>query len=608
MRKSLLLVAGLLLAGFQVSAQQVVKVQSMSDIQPAAYAKLKDAPRMKLSKDLQRNTFANVALATKAGITPSENLWMGYMTAGFFAQFDDLSIPVTITVDEQTKVVTLDGLQLFDGANLVTGTLVDDKTIKIAPQTLIKDAFQTKDGVFDMCLAAVGNDIMDIELTLDEKTGQWTFNSQTGVLVYYAGLPTDFKGIYYAYTEFTLTCTTNLPAYYTTNDLWNYAFDQDGEMKAMQAVVSDKASTIDWTSYLQYFEGYQIGWSLDGSTIGAEGSPYAMPVANATYPICVGVYNDVQTPAYGYPAEAGITVGGTSYDEMTDYGFTTFQPGYGTAAPLNIWNEYLYGQGEQYNSSSKAYTKNVAVISYYPNKGNAFSFSAMDLYLMAAQDATGDLVVSIIKATLSDKGWPQFEDKDIVAQGMASISDLQVWNQYESNKVYFNYGLLPIASFVDVQTGQPLSAVEMDGPFVVVVAGFNNVNAGLFADAVSDYSKSIIGDYESVFLWTEDNALFRTGAYKAPAIFFRGAAVGNAVGIQSVVSGQNGNIKVMSDGESFNVVYPEGMNSVEVINVAGQTVANYSLEGTSASISAAGLNNGMYMLKFNDGTTVKVVK
>lgn len=608
MRKSLLLVAGLLLAGFQVSAQQVVKVQSMSDIQPAAYAKLKDAPRMNLSKDLQRNTFANVALATKADITPSENLWMGYLTAGFFTQFDDLSIPVTITVDEQTKVVTLDGLQLFDGANLVTGTLVDDKTIKIAPQTLIKDAFQTKEGMFDMCLAAVGNDIMDIELTLDEKTGQWTFNSQTGVLVYYAGLPTDFKGIYYAYTEFTLTCTMNLPAYYTTNDLWNYAFDQDGEMKAMQAVVSDKASTIDWTSYLQYFEGYQIGWSLDGSTIGAEGSPYAMPVANATYPICVGVYNDVQTPAYGYPAEAGIAVGGTSYDEMTDYGFTTFQPGYGTAAPLNIWNEYLYGQGEQYNSSSKAYTKNVAVISYYPNKGNAFSFSAMDLYLMAAQDATGDLVVSIIKATLSDKGWPQFADKDIVAQGMASISDLQVWNQYESNKANFNYGLLPIASFVDVQTGQPLSAVEMDGPFVVVVAGFNNVNAGLFADAVSDYSKSIIGDYESVFLWTEDNALFRTGAYKAPAIFFRGAAVGNAVGIQSVVAGQNGNIKVMSDGESFNVVYPEGMNSVEVINVAGQTVANYSLEGTSASISAAGLNNGMYMLKFNDGTTVKVVK
>lgn len=608
MRKSLLLVAGLLLAGFQASAQQVVKVQSMSEMRPAAYAKLKDAPRVELTKDLQRNTFANAALATKANITPSDNLWMGYLTAGFFSQFDDLSFPVTITVDEQTQQVTLDGLQLFDGANLVTGTLVDEKTIKIAPQVLIKDAFKMQTGTLDMCLATVGNEVTDIVLKLDEKTGQWAFDYNTGVLVYYAGSTTDFQGIYYSFTEFTLTCTTNLPGYYTTNDLWNYAFDQDGETKAMQAVVSDKASTIDWTSYLQYFEGYQIGWSLDRNTISAEGSPYAMPIANATYPVCVGVYNEVSTPAYGYPEDAGITVGGTSYDEMTDYGFTTYQPGYGMAAPMNIWNDFLYGKGTQYNSTSKQEVNNAAVISYYPNKGNAFSFSALDLFLMAEQGATGQLFVSIVKATLNEKGWPQFEDKDFVAQALVDISALQVWNVHEGNKVNFNYGMLPVASFVDAQTKQPLSAVELDGSFVVVVSGFDQVNAGLFADAISDYSKSIIGDYESVFILTDDNALFRTGAYKAPSIFFRGAAVGNAVGIQTVAAGQNGNIKVMSDGENFNVVYPEGMNSVEVINVAGQTVANYSLEGTSASISAAGLINGMYMLKFNDGTTVKVVK
>lgn len=69
-----------------------------------------------------------------------------------------------------------------------------------------------------------------------------------------------------------------------------------------------------------------------------------------------------------------------------------------------------------------------------------------------------------------------------------------------------------------------------------------------------------------------------------------------------------GKVNVVCIDNAFSVSYPEGMASVEVVNVAGQKVATYNLEGTSATIPAAGLANGLYLLRFNDGTTVKVMK
>lgn len=71
---------------------------------------------------------------------------------------------------------------------------------------------------------------------------------------------------------------------------------------------------------------------------------------------------------------------------------------------------------------------------------------------------------------------------------------------------------------------------------------------------------------------------------------------------------QEGSVVAAFNGAAFEVSYPEGVNAVQVVNVAGQTVAEYSLEGTSATIPAAALANGMYVLKFDNGTSVKVMR
>lgn len=67
-------------------------------------------------------------------------------------------------------------------------------------------------------------------------------------------------------------------------------------------------------------------------------------------------------------------------------------------------------------------------------------------------------------------------------------------------------------------------------------------------------------------------------------------------------------IKVVSSVNAFELTYPEAVTSVQVVNVAGQVVATYALEGTSATIPAANLVNGLYLLKFDNGATVKVMK
>lgn len=64
--------------------------------------------------------------------------------------------------------------------------------------------------------------------------------------------------------------------------------------------------------------------------------------------------------------------------------------------------------------------------------------------------------------------------------------------------------------------------------------------------------------------------------------------------------------KAAVEGGNF-VVESANATAVAVYNVAGQKVASAAIEGKTV-IPAADLANGMYILKFNDNTVVKVVK
>ncbi|MEF9923986.1 MAG: T9SS type A sorting domain-containing protein [Muribaculaceae bacterium] len=68
-------------------------------------------------------------------------------------------------------------------------------------------------------------------------------------------------------------------------------------------------------------------------------------------------------------------------------------------------------------------------------------------------------------------------------------------------------------------------------------------------------------------------------------------------------------IKVASVGGDFEVSYPTSVSSVNIYNVSGQLVNRVELnDGGNATIPAQNLAKGMYILKFNDNSTVKAIK
>ena len=74
----------------------------------------------------------------------------------------------------------------------------------------------------------------------------------------------------------------------------------------------------------------------------------------------------------------------------------------------------------------------------------------------------------------------------------------------------------------------------------------------------------------------------------------------NSVTVETVtVKAVNGN---------FEVVVPASVSNVAVYNVAGQVVANVPVTAGVNTIDGSALANGVYVLKFNNGYTVKAVK
>lgn len=76
-----------------------------------------------------------------------------------------------------------------------------------------------------------------------------------------------------------------------------------------------------------------------------------------------------------------------------------------------------------------------------------------------------------------------------------------------------------------------------------------------------------------------------------------------------IVNTEINSVKAVCNGENFQLTYAEGINSVSVSNIAGQTLATYELPaGGKYTMSAADLTKGMYILKFSNNQTIKVIK
>lgn len=76
-------------------------------------------------------------------------------------------------------------------------------------------------------------------------------------------------------------------------------------------------------------------------------------------------------------------------------------------------------------------------------------------------------------------------------------------------------------------------------------------------------------------------------------------------GVEGVVATSAAQVSVV--GGNFVVSAPESINAVTVYNVAGQAVATSEIAGNT-TVDASSLAKGVYVLRFNDGSTVKVIK
>lgn len=71
----------------------------------------------------------------------------------------------------------------------------------------------------------------------------------------------------------------------------------------------------------------------------------------------------------------------------------------------------------------------------------------------------------------------------------------------------------------------------------------------------------------------------------------------------------NNEVKIVSTTDAYILSYPENVTNVSIVNVAGQTIATYELPaGGKFTVPAAELSRGLYLLKFNNNQTVKVIK
>lgn len=68
-------------------------------------------------------------------------------------------------------------------------------------------------------------------------------------------------------------------------------------------------------------------------------------------------------------------------------------------------------------------------------------------------------------------------------------------------------------------------------------------------------------------------------------------------------------IKVTVTSESFEIIYPEKISNVSILNVSGQIITNYGLPASGKyTIPTANLSKGLYLLKFDNNQTIKVIK
>ena len=613
MRKFLLL--GVLFAAISASAQVVsdMKVQPKEVMSALRNSKRMDirpvANKLKAEKKLTKESLK----AAMNRVGESDGLYLVDYVGGM-ADFMDIPIMGNIEIGETTATLHIN---IYDTDIAFTGTVSGNgSVITIPPTVALADAFDDGSDLYFGALDTSGSSLRTTDIVL-QSDEYGNFTSTTNVAYYAATSSTTFDGYVDWFNGLTMTPMTQLIPYASSDDYWYYGIDNataNFASLSLMGVVSANAGTVDWYSYVSYLADYpySVEWQYGQSTSTEAELQIPVNSEDLTFPVVTASLDGTSAASYYFGDGATMTAGGSSTINGVDYGFTTWCAWQGMVLPMAI--DYAYGtkevpldtNGDNYSDTYEPVTH---VLCYYPNKGGQLVFNSIDMLLLAPEALEGNLSVTIIESGLQN-GFPMVGDTIAYCNNIA-LNNMDVWNEIDmGGGEYSSYGTLSFSNFYTLDEDGwevELPSISIDTPFIVAISDFSQTEAGLFMDASSDLNKTILSDTENVYLLAGDYILRET-YYRNPAVMFRGATISVDPSSIDAVASEDGNIKVGFDGGAWSLSYAEGIRGVQVVNVAGQVVADYALDGTSATIPASALAKGLYILKFDNGQSVKVMK
>lgn len=183
-----------------------------------------------------------------------------------------------------------------------------------------------------------------------------------------------------------------------------------------------------------------------------------------------------------------------------------------------------------------------------------------------------------------------------------------------------NYFTMPFNLMVKDNTGLEVeSSIEVSTAIFVSLSTSNNGSSNfcVFCTAYPDPNELTYGyfgielEYGGEiynYLYSIDIFSISTGTLYGSLYFSLDANYpSTSSSIKGISSDSATTAKVTVDGEYFIVTAPESISNVTVYSVSGQALVTSNISGTT-TIDASALSKGVYILRFNDGGTVKVLK
>lgn len=572
-------------------------------------------------KNLARVADANVYIAQCSGALFSSDpmLWNPVITTS----------GTTVTIK---SVLPYKGIADITGA--VSGNLVTVPGDQEVMDLILTDASGAENevpGVFMEVSGMTGVPTQNITFAIDEA-GRYVWQPESDMNFLAIGVEvTGSYAFLEGFTDYKIVPSDAFTPYYScVAGLWNYGMSLDGgySLVTPSSRASSELGMVMWLDMATYFSevgwpAYTLDWSyyVDNELVSdpmiyedicvmevpATATQLSYPTVEATcganvmsYSVSRN-YSGQEFPGVIYvDAPSEMTVD----NETTDYGFGLWNnkggafPIYGTSSN-NGWPSTLYlsetesvditSVGTVYQSVAPITFGSLGVCAWFPESTVGKQITAT-LY-RTETDATGELIVL---------GKP-FATSTITLQ--PNVNYLVLTGD-EAN------GYIAMVEFADFEGydeagfTSPVETVNTGENFILLLSGVEGTEFGLATDAASDYVAAFMGLNNNTVL-TDGENLYTGSAGVNLAIFFYASEEGSGISTTTI---NNQNINVINNGDSFALSYAEGIRGVQVVNVAGQVVADYALDGTSATIPASALAKGLYILKFDNGQTVKVMK